>query len=151
MKKVSIGVLAAVLLALLLKRRRRRLAVEQVELPWETALRELSALKSWAPLKEGRVEEYYVALSGIVRHYLEGRFGLRAPEMTTDEFFELMSRDGTLVREHKELVNEFLAHCDLVKFARYGPSSEEIDGAYGAAVRLVQETVPEQEEEGEEQ
>ena len=95
------------------------------------------------------MEEYYVTLSGIVRHYLEGRFGLRAPEMTTDEFFELMSGDGTLVRAHKELVNEFLAHCDLVKFARYGPSSEEIGGAYGAAVRLVRETVAEQADEGE--
>jgi hypothetical protein len=142
------AVLAAVLLALLLRKRRRRLEIEQVEMPWETALRELSALKSWDPLKEGRVEEYYVTISGIVRHYLEERFGLRAPEMTTDEFFELMSRDGTLVQAHKRLVNEFLAHCDLVKFARYGPSSEEIDGAYGAAVRLVRETVPEQAEEG---
>jgi len=143
--------LVAVLLALLLKRRRRRLEIEQVEMPWETALRELGALKSWDPLREGRVGEYYVTISGIVRHYLEERFGLRAPEMTTDEFFELMSRDGTLVREHKDLVSEFLAHCDLVKFARYGPSSEEIGGAYDAAVRLVQETVPEQAEEGDEQ
>jgi len=144
-------VLAVVLLALLLKRRRRRLEIEQIEPPWETALRELGALKSWDPLKEGRVEEYYVTLSGIVRHYLERRFGLRAPEMTTDEFFELMSRDGTLVPAHKQLVSEFLEHCDLVKFARYGPSSDEIDGAHGSAVRLVQETVPEQPEEEEKQ
>jgi hypothetical protein len=135
---------------LLLKRRRRRFEIESAEMPWEAALRELNSLKSFDPLKEGRVEEYYVALSGIVRHYLERRFGLRAPEMTTEEFFELMSRDGSVAGEHKQLMNEFLAHCDLVKFARYGPSRDEIDGAYGSAVRLVQETIPKDPERREE-
>jgi hypothetical protein len=138
---------AGLALVFLLKRRRRRFEIESVEMPWETALKELVALRSFDPAKEGRIEEFYVALSGVVRHYLERRFGLRAPEMTTEEFFELMSRNGTLVQEHKELVREFLAHCDLVKFARYGPSREEIDGAYGAALRLVKETVPQETEE----
>jgi len=143
--------LAAVVIAfaavVLLRRRRRRFEVESVEMPWETALRELDALRSFDPLKEGRIEEFYVSLSGIVRHYLERRFGLRAPEMTTEEFFDLMSRDGTLVGEHKQLMQEFLGHCDLVKFARYGPSRSEIDGAYGSASRLVQETIPQEMEE----
>jgi hypothetical protein len=149
---VAIGLaLAAVVVAfatmVLLRRRRRRLEIESVEMPWETALRQLDALRSFDPLKEGRIEEFYVTLSGIVRHYLERRFGLRAPEMTTEEFFDLMSRDGTLAGEHKQLMQEFLAHCDLVKFARYGPSRSEIDGAYGSASRLVKETIPQETEE----
>jgi len=141
------GALLIAGLVVLLVRRRRRIEMEPVEMPWETALRKLGALRSFDPLKEGRMAEFYVTLSAIVRHYLENRFGLRAPEMTTEEFFELMSRDGTLVPEHKQLVRQFLSHCDLVKFARYGPSRDEVDGAYDAAVRLVQETIPEQTEE----
>ena len=149
---IAVGsVLAAVMVGLvtifLLKRRRRRIEIESVEMPWETALRQLDALRSFDPLKEGRIEEFYVSLSGIVRHYLERRFGLRAPEMTTEEFLDLMSRDGTLAGEHKQLMQEFLAHCDLVKFARYGPSRNEIEGAYGSASRLVKETIPQETEE----
>ena len=141
------AVIVGLVTVLLLKKCRRRSEMESVEMPWETALRQLDALRSFDPLKEGRIEEFYVSLSGIVRHYLERRFGLRAPEMTTEEFFDLMSRDGTLAGEHKQLMQEFLAHCDLVKFARYGPSRSEIDGAYGSASRLVKETIPQETEE----
>jgi hypothetical protein len=141
------GALLITGLAVLLVRRRRRIQMEPVEMPWEIALRELGALRSFDPLKEGRIEEFYVTLSAIIRHYLENRFGLRAPEMTTEEFFELMSRDGTLVTAHKQLVRQFLSHCDLVKFARYGPSGDEVHGAYDSAVRLVQETIPQEADE----
>jgi len=129
------------------RRRRGPIRAQPVEMPWEIALRELAALQSNDLVKRGRIEEFYVALSSIVRHYLEHRFALRAPEMTTEEFLLLMSRDETLVKEHKQLVREFLAHCDLVKFARYGPSHDEIDSVYGSAFRLVQETIPHQTQE----
>jgi len=141
------ALLIAAVAVLVVRRRRRRTEMEPVETPWETALRELGELRSLDPLKEGRLEEFYVTLSRIVRRYLENRFGLRAPEMTTEEFFELMSRDGTLIPAHKQLVRQFLSHCDLVKFARYGPSRDEVDGAYDSAVRLVQETIPQEREE----
>ena len=37
-------------------------------------------------IAEGAFKEYYSALSGIVRTYVEQRFRIRAPEMTTEAF-----------------------------------------------------------------
>jgi hypothetical protein len=90
--------------------------------------------------EQGRIEEYYVRLSDICRHYLENRFGLRAPERTTEEFLAIMAETPALREPHKQLVRDFLQHCDLVKFARYGPTREEMEAAFLSAKRLVDET-----------
>jgi len=99
--------------------------------------------------EQGRVEEYYVRLSDICRHYIENRFGLRAPERTTEEFLLIMAGTSYLREPHKELVQDFLEHCDLVKFAQYGPAVEEMEEAFASAKRLVDETRETDEEEEE--
>jgi len=43
------------------------------------------ARRSW-PQDAAAVESFFVAISAIVRRYLEDRFDLRAPELTTEEF-----------------------------------------------------------------
>lgn len=104
------------------------------------ALRELEKIKEMALDTEEKIKEYYVGISGIVRHYIEIRFNLHAPERTTEEFlFELTASDK-LVQIHKGLLRDFLKHCDMVKFAKYGPTKEEIDGVYNTAKRFVEET-----------
>jgi len=102
--------------------------------------------------EQGRVEEYYVRLSDICRHYIENRFGLSAPERTTEEFLLIMAGTSYLREPHKRLVQDFLQHCDLVKFAQYGPATEEMEEAFASAKRLVDETrgaVEEEEEQPE--
>jgi hypothetical protein len=47
-----------------------------------------------------------------------------------------------LLPEQKESLGEFLASCDLVKFAKYEPGEAELRGLHGSAVRLVEETEP---------
>ena len=88
----------------------------------------------------GAWEAYYVALSAIVRGYLEHRFGLRAPEMTTEEFLQATARGGALERAHRGLLGEFLGESDLVKFARHVPSLGDAERAWTAARRFVDET-----------
>ena len=90
--------------------------------------------------QHGRVKEFYFRLSNIVRHYLEGRFSLKAPEMTTEEFLYFLRESDKLNSEHKELLKAFLNHCDMVKFAKYGPTQQEIDESFKSAKRLVDET-----------
>jgi len=41
---------------------------------------------------------------------------------------------------HKELISNFLEHCDMVKFAAYGPDTREIENAFDSAIKLVDET-----------
>ena len=106
--------------------------------PYELAIRELQRLREDSP----PVEEFYTRLSDIVRHYLEGRFQLRAPERTTEEFLHEVSRDDTLTQEHKDLLGAFLQECDLVKFARYHPEQANILRALAAAEKFVHDTQP---------
>ena len=88
----------------------------------------------------GMIKEYYSRVSNAARHYLENRFGLRAPEQTTEEFLYDMSSTDYLTVRQQDLVGEFLNECDLVKFARYGPTENEIERVYSAAVKLIDET-----------
>jgi hypothetical protein len=91
-------------------------------------------------ISKGQIKEYYYRLSNIVRHYIENRFKLMAPERTTEEFLAEMMVTGKLTEDHKELVGNFLEHCDMVKFAAYGPDSREIENSFNSAKKLVDET-----------
>lgn len=109
---------------------------------WELAKEELAALNSENLVARGEVKEYFVRLSGIVRHYLERRFSLSAPEMTTDEFLVYLRTTPVLTAGQKEALKEFLTASDMVKFAKHGSSLEEMEKAFHMAERLVEETVP---------
>lgn len=106
----------------------------------QRALEALQALKAQDLPGQGRTKEYYFQLSDITRHYIENRFSIRAPEMTTEEFLFSLRDSSTLSAAQKNLLKEFLSLCDIVKFAKYGPSQKEIDESFNAAVKLVDET-----------
>ena len=79
-------------------------------------------------------------LSGCLRQYIENRFQLRAPEQTTEEFLEQLKTSDALKLEHKQELQKFLEHCDLVKFARYQPSNEQINESLTMAEAFVDKT-----------
>ena len=108
--------------------------------PHEIAYEALEELKGKEYIKLGKIKEYYIELSLIVRDYLENRFMLKAPEMTTEEFLTAAKGSNQLSYEQKNLVEKFLSHCDLVKFAKYGPSEEEMNNSFDSAKKLVDQT-----------
>ena len=73
---------------------------------------------------------------------LEERFNFRAPERTTDEFLCELQSSFLLTRDQKRSLGDFLASCDLIKFAKYEPTEMELRGLYQSALRLVNETEP---------
>ena len=85
-------------------------------------------------------DEWYVELSSIVRRYLEDRHGVRAPELTTEEFLRAAGSSTELSGGHRELLTKFLAQCDRVKFAAYVPDASESREAFEAARRFLLET-----------
>lgn len=85
-------------------------------------------------------DSWYVELSDIVRRYIEERFALRAPELTTEEFLAEAGRSRELTAGHRELLAAFLARCDRVKFARYSPDEDESQDALRDARRFLEET-----------
>ncbi len=106
----------------------------------EVALEQLRRLRTAKLLEEGRQPEYYVRLSGIVRSYVEHRFGVRAPEMTTEEFLLVAQSSRDLPTEHRSQLSGFLGEADLVKFARHVPTVEQGERAFDAAREFVSKT-----------
>ena len=109
--------------------------------PHEIALNALADLRAKGWIEALKIEPFYVALSGIVRRYLEGRFGLRAPERTTEEFIRDALTSKKLSDAHRDLVAGFLEQSDLVKFARHAPGPADMRNALESAERLVRETM----------
>ena len=85
---------------------------------------------------------FVVAVSDTARSYLEERFQFHAPERTTEEFLRELGGAKLLLPEQKASLGDFLASCDLVKFAKYEPGETELRGLHSSALRLVEETEP---------
>ncbi len=108
---------------------------------YEIARSELDDLLQWEGHPSGdQVEAFYVKLSGIIRRYLEDRFDLRSPELTTEEFLTVASRSPDLTPDWRERLGEFLKQADLVKFAGVVPGESEIDESVEAARRFLEDT-----------
>lgn len=89
-------------------------------------------------------KKFCTLVSDTARFYLEERFQFRAPERTTEEFLRELNATDLLVAEQKESLGNFLASCDLVKFAKYEPGENELRELHLSAVRLVEETEPQE-------
>ena len=70
--------------------------------------------------------------------------------MTTEEFMIALKASPEVASEHKKLLKEFLSHCDMVKFAKYGPTPLEMVDSFNSALNLVEQTRLVEEEEEEE-
>ncbi|HYG21675.1 MAG TPA: hypothetical protein VEH04_02750 [Verrucomicrobiae bacterium] len=91
---------------------------------------------------------FCIAVSDTVRFYLEERFNFHAPERTTEEFLHELSGTNLLLPDQKETLGDFLTRCDLVKFARYEPREAELRELHQSAIRLIDETQPMEEVQG---
>lgn len=135
---------AAALLAFLgfiwLQRRRRRAALEKRISAYDHACQRLADLqrRGWPAKQEA--DAWYVELSDIVRRYIEDRYGVRAPELTTEEFLREAHQQIRLQPPQRERLEAFLSTCDRVKFAGYLPETAESRQAYLEAEQFLEET-----------
>ena len=134
---------AVVLLVFALaRRRRRRTEAERLIPPHVRALAQLEALAGERLIEQGRFHEFYYRLSDIVRQYIEGRFGIMAPERTTEEFLREARYSEVLGEDWKDLLAGFLRAADMVKFARHEPTADESEAAFAAARGFIEQTAP---------
>ncbi len=136
--------LAGLAIFLISRMRRNPLAAltqERVLTPEEEALLHLSRLFDSDLLRKGKVKDYYLRLSEVLRVYFEKRFGILAVELTT---FETM-----LVLAQKEInpallekINEVLQAADLAKFAKWKPEPKEILEINRKSKEIVEEAAP---------
>lgn len=81
-------------------------------------------------------------VSSALRHYLEDRFSVHAPDRTTEELLHELAGTKILEAEPQEMLLELLERCDRVKFAREEPTLPDLRHFLNAAVRFVNETTP---------
>lgn len=91
------------------------------------------------------IEQFYIEISAVIRQYLEYRFEVAAPELTTDEFLQLAAAKSELSSEHQQLLAEFLNQADRVKFASgvlssRAASERDVQRSCELAVRFLEET-----------
>jgi hypothetical protein len=137
---ISAGVLIWKLLSA-----RRVLEVIRIFKPaHELAYERLRALVNDNLIESGRIKAFYERISNILRHYIEDRFRLRAPERTTEEFLDELQRTDTLAPGDKACLRDFLEHCDLVKFARFQPDTDQIQKTFDLVKAFIERTKSEE-------
>jgi hypothetical protein len=104
------------------------------------ALAELEKLRGMIAAPNSR--PYAIAVSGVVRHYIERRFALRAPWRSTEEFLAEALKSPVLDSRHQQNLAQFLAGCDFLKFARATAEVPELTTLHQAAVQFVTDTQP---------
>jgi uncharacterized protein DUF4381 len=114
----------------------RRSRAARVLLPHEIALQRLEDIG--ALMQPTRAREFSIAVSDIVRLYIEQRFSVTATRRTTEEFLHdlLDSSDAALAR-HRGLLGEFLHQCDFVKFAALSLTQQNMESLRQSARAFV--------------
>jgi hypothetical protein len=126
------------ILAVRALRARRR--IEKQRSAYDEAVSSLHALELRGAPDEGEADAWFVELSSIVRRYVEKRYEIRAPELTTEEFLLVATARPELREEHRDLLTLFLERCDQVKFAGYRPDATESLASLKAARGFVEDT-----------
>ncbi len=128
----GLGLLLAAFIALLvlyLKRRKQNKPFlnlfKPLEPPHVVALRELQQLEIDKQWETENYKMFYTRLVDILRIYLEGRFGIHAPEQTSSEILSELSKIDFDLSKFTDDIRELLFTSDLVKFAKHVPHFDE--------------------------
>ena len=150
--KIALGLLAALLAGGLLwwaMRHLVRRVKEHRMSPIERAWAELDRLLKKGLPGRGRYKDFYVELTMVVRRYVQRRYGIRAPHLTTQEFFdELRTHTPQSTARFADL-HRFLEAADLVKFAGVQATPEMADDATARARNYLKTDAAEAVREGE--
>ncbi len=142
---VLIMIVALILLLFFFRKRLKesfRIRKVAVKPAYIIAYEELEALREMHLPEAGKIKEYYIRLSDIVRRYIENRFSYKAPEMTTEEFLSSIKNSTKIQKESKEFLKEFLSRSDMVKFAKYSSTLPEMEKSFVLAEEFIDRTKP---------
>jgi HAMP domain-containing protein len=104
--------------------------------PYEIALEKLEATRPL--MRSETTREFCIAVSEIVRAFIEECFPVRAAHRTTDEFLhELATQPDSPLAAHHEALALFLDHCDLAKFARWNLPEWRVGCVFDRARDLI--------------
>lgn len=120
--------------------KRRKEALKPKDPAYIVALRELDKYRSdkyWAPEKQ---KAFYSGITDALKYYMDERFGVDAPEMTTAELFDALKGEKDITPEMYGSLKDLFERADFVKFAKFIATDEENAGALPLAVSFVTTT-----------
>ena len=120
--------------------------------PIERAWVELDRLIAKGLPGRGRYKDFYVELTMVVRRYVQRKYGIKAPHLTTEEFLKEAANVGSLGEASRVArrtmgsapgislagLKEFLESADMVKFAGVKATPEMADAATASARGYLQ-------------
>jgi hypothetical protein len=105
--------------------------------PYQAAMDALARLRASGLIADGKIKEFYIALSDIIRDYLAAVYGIELRDKTSAELYAaLKGREPD--RMVLGTVKDFFDGCDLVKFAKYRPEAAVCDRDWDAARKIVE-------------
>ena len=109
--------------------------------PEEEALNSLNRLFDSDFMRRGKIKEYYLKLSSILRVYFEKRFHVLAVESTTYEILLELSKKE-VERGLLEKIREVLEWADLAKFAKWVPEPAQVILINQKAKQIIEAAKP---------
>lgn len=134
---VALGALAFAVAIMI--RRARRIKIVRLTADQHASNR-LTELLAREFITQDNSREYYQGLSDILRGYIEDRFNLAAPERTTDEFLREAKLSNALSAGDVDVLERFLTHCDMVKFAAMRPDRAQAEATLATVREFIERT-----------
>ena len=107
--------------------------------PHEEALKALDRIKEEKVWRSGMIKDYYTVLTDTLRRYIERRFDIDAPEMTSAETIDALSQTEA-DQESARKLEHVLKTADMVKFAKANPVVTENENCLTLAYDFVLHT-----------
>ncbi|GAB4209649.1 MAG: hypothetical protein Fur0023_21960 [Bacteroidia bacterium] len=139
---IGLLVLAAIIFGIYwyLKRKKKPAAPPKPKLPPHIiALEKLNQIKQEEIWKEGKIKDYYSAISDTIREYIEGRFDTPALEQTSYETLQSLKYKA-IAPSTREKLQYIFEISDLVKFAKLIPVEHDHIQTLQSAFDFVNDT-----------
>lgn len=81
--------------------------------------------------------EFSIRISDVLRQYVTDEYQLPLTRQTSVEFLTGLSASPRFSADDKELLDDFLSRCDLIKFARYEATRDDSRRLLEEATRFV--------------
>lgn len=104
--------------------------------PGQIAARELEKLRREVTTLQPF--DFSVRVSDVLRSYIGAEYQLHAREQTSPEFLAAIAHSPKFYDADRQLLAEFLEHCDLIKFARIDATAEDSTRLLQSAISFVQ-------------
>jgi hypothetical protein len=130
---VALSLMGGFVWWLIVRHRRRSLPPL---LPRDRALAELSTAQ--AEIGTTSPYQFSIRVSDILRSYVTDQYGLPVTRQTSVEFLERLQRGPQFSADEKQLLEDFLNRCDLIKFARYDATDADSQLLLEEAMRFVE-------------